>query len=779
MLLDKYGVQLDKTMEFGFDISIIDNDLQLPTCDRMIWSNLRAIPDNWYNMDGAGLMILELDHPIHLIQTITLTPGSITANRGTLQINPILSPEDAQYGKLLWTVINGTGRAEISPTGLVTALSNGTVTVKVIDFDQPWMEATTTVTISGQTMHEDELWNTYNLIKNWDFTSDLTNWDYWLDAGMADNQAPPIVSNGIASMTAGLSSDGYGWHYTFSQKDLKAEANVPYILKFKSWSSAPRSNGLIFEDSPLNNYTRYGASTDAESIKGRAEWLYYTSTEPRWFTFLVVFDKMVPTTVQKIQWNLSTSTAITYLDSVILIKDGNSSTNTDYIILSTKEINMKETVASASMDITSNTNWEVRSDQTWLTVNPPMGTGNQTITFTARGNPAFSSRTATATVFAASLDPQTITVTQDAKQDIPTEPGDTIVENWSSEAWNSYNLIKNWDFTTDLTNWEYWLDAGIAGDKAPLVGSNGTVSMTTCVSPDGHGWHYTLMQKHLKAEANVPYTLKFKSWSSVPRSNGLFFEDSPQNNYTRYGASTDAESINGRAEWAYYTSSEPRWFTFHVVFDKMVPTTVQKIQWNLSTATATSYLDSVILIKDADLLLIKEAELQLSANHLSIGASEANSMVKVSSNTNSMAISDQSWLTVNPPTVTGNQIITITSQANSSNSSRTATVTLYPAGMELKTITITQESTTGVDPLVEDQNLRIFPNPSFRKIKIELNKMPRDKTYLTVTDLTGRTIVKQLIESKEQWIDLEGNPPGIYLINTNLKGSKTQKIILK
>lgn len=659
-----------------------------------------------------------------------------------------------------------------------------TVTVYAASLDQQTIKVTQEArqglpTDPGTTTYgenwSDEVWNYFNLIKNWNFTSGLESWGGWVDTNVP-GQTAPVVTNGVVSMTTGLSMDS--WHYQHFQSGLKAEANVPYILKFKSWSSAARSNEVVFEDSPQNNYNRYGASTDPESANGWSNWIYSTTTEPRWFTFHVTFDQMVPTTEQKIQWMLSNAKATTYLDSIILVKDGDStSINTDYLILSANTLSMEETEASATVNITSNTNWEVRSDQNWLTVSPATGTGSQMVTFTASANPVFTNRSAKVTIYAASIDPQTITVIQNAKQGIPIEPGDSIVEIWSSEAWDSYNLIKNWNFTSDLySSWGGWVDPSVPGQTPPVI-INGVVSMTTGLSTDA--WHYQHNQLGLKAEANVPYTLKFKSWSTANRSNSVDFEDDPENGYNRYGASTYLQSVNGRSEWIYYTSTEPNWFTFHVVFDQMKANTIQKIQWMLSTSNATVYLDSVILIKDADLLLIKDADLILSSNHVNIGAEKDSTSVNVISNTNSMAISDQSWLTVNPPNVTGNQTITIATEANSSNKIRTATVTIYPAGMASKTITITQESTTGINPVLNDQQLMVYPNPTSGRLKLIFDQIPFVGTYLTVNDVTGKIILKQLIQNKEEWIDLSGNKPGVYLIKTNLKDIKVQKILLK
>jgi uncharacterized protein YjdB len=54
----------------------------------------------------------------------------ITVNGGTLQMYAHIDPHDATDQTVTWSVINGTGTASISASGLLTAITNGTVTVK-------------------------------------------------------------------------------------------------------------------------------------------------------------------------------------------------------------------------------------------------------------------------------------------------------------------------------------------------------------------------------------------------------------------------------------------------------------------------------------------------------------------------------------------------------------------------------------------------------------------------------------------------------------------------
>jgi len=92
---------------------------------------------------------------------------------------------------------------------------------------------------------------------------------------------------------------------------------------------------------------------------------------------------------------------------------------------------------------------------------------------------------------------------------------------------------------------------------------------------------------------------------------------------------------------------------------------------------------------------------------------------------------------------------------------------------------IVEKDLTGIDPIISDQKLNIYPNPTTGKVKLVFDQIPQGGETLTVNDFTGKTILTQSIQNKEEWIDLKGNSPGVYLIRTNMKDFKVQKIILK
>jgi hypothetical protein len=71
---------------------------------------------------------------IVLITEIVITSAgnatTITTNGGTFQMSATVLPANATDRTVTWSVISGTGNATINASGLLTAVANGTVTVK-------------------------------------------------------------------------------------------------------------------------------------------------------------------------------------------------------------------------------------------------------------------------------------------------------------------------------------------------------------------------------------------------------------------------------------------------------------------------------------------------------------------------------------------------------------------------------------------------------------------------------------------------------------------------
>jgi len=159
-----------------------------------------------------------------------------------------------------------------------------------------------------------------------------------------------------------------------------------------------------------------------------------------------------------------------------------------------------------------------------------------------------------------------------------------------------YNLITNGnlDADTDLESWKF----GPADAIQPVI-TDGHAMFP--VETAGDYWSYQFQQDKLEAVVGVPYIFSFKAWSNIDRTMIVDFED-PNNNWARYGISSDPEAQNGRADWICSLTTTPTQFKFHVTFDpKMVKeNTNQLIVFQAGAETGEIHLDAIELIKESN-----------------------------------------------------------------------------------------------------------------------------------------------------------------------------------
>jgi len=96
-----------------------------------------------------------VDNPPVEVSDISVTGTGdatiINSDEGTLQMSATVSPDDATDPSVTWSVETGTGTAAISSAGLLTAVTDGTVTVKATSVSTPAVSDELEITISNQT----------------------------------------------------------------------------------------------------------------------------------------------------------------------------------------------------------------------------------------------------------------------------------------------------------------------------------------------------------------------------------------------------------------------------------------------------------------------------------------------------------------------------------------------------------------------------------------------------------------------------------------------------
>jgi uncharacterized protein (TIGR02145 family) len=237
---------------------------------------------------------------------------AISMDNGTLQMTASILPVNATVQEVNWIVLEGTGRATINNSGLLTAKVNGTVTVKATTKDGTLLTGSMIITLSNQISSLAD----FSVIKEGDFPTngDIGGaWSTW-----TDNGGTASVVNGVCKMIPG--GVGENWHLQVKQDGWIAYNDTSYVFKFTAWSDAARVFTIDFEDAIYNNYNRFGVSTDAESVGGRSEWLVPLSTTPTTFTFHVTFDQIQANTNFLLNIMTSAASAAVYIDDISLVK---------------------------------------------------------------------------------------------------------------------------------------------------------------------------------------------------------------------------------------------------------------------------------------------------------------------------------------------------------------------------------------------------------------------------------------------------------------------------
>jgi len=103
-----------------------------------------------------GTKVITISNQAILVESVAVSGAAdavaISTYRGTLQMSALVLPANAENKAVVWSVTNGTGTATISSSGLLSALSNGTVTVKATSVSTPAINGTKVITISNQIM---------------------------------------------------------------------------------------------------------------------------------------------------------------------------------------------------------------------------------------------------------------------------------------------------------------------------------------------------------------------------------------------------------------------------------------------------------------------------------------------------------------------------------------------------------------------------------------------------------------------------------------------------
>lgn len=315
-LTNSDGGGVDLEAQIGFDVTINDSDPDNATRRRAVWANVGPdATEAWTNMDQCGIITLEGAQVIYVTDVNISVDGAITEDNQQLQINVEVLPEDATVKTVKWKVRTADGsrpRASISPSGLITPVTNEELIIYASDATDFIDSEEITVSITGQKVTAEEV----NYIKN-------GNFDVATETGApgAPWTGGSTVVDGVLNIT---NTNGQGvnpWDWTVGQninipQSLKDE---PFILKMKLWISEADTFDVDIENVG-GDYVRFGSTSDPKA-NGTSQWRWNPlTTEPTMYEIAIEnFSAMDPVLPQKFNFFAGHTNATVFIDSVYLL----------------------------------------------------------------------------------------------------------------------------------------------------------------------------------------------------------------------------------------------------------------------------------------------------------------------------------------------------------------------------------------------------------------------------------------------------------------------------
>ena len=347
------------------------------------------------------------------------------------------------------------------------------------------------------------------------------------------------------------------------------------------------------------------------------------------------------------------------------------------ITVSAKTLIFTSSATQKTFSISSNLNWTVESDETWLTVSPTSGSSDGTVTVSADENISTSQRKATITVSGGGI-VETINVTQQGAAAYLNVTPDYI----SLPAYASQTTL------TISSNTSWFVQGSTSFTFSPSSGeNNGTVTITAPTNPYQTERHY---QPIIVSGGGITQSINVSQQRaplSVSPGSLSFTSTSEQKTFNIY--TTNSSDIS----WT--VQSSETWLTVSPITGLNEGTVTVTADDNISSSQRTA----TITVSGGDVtqtIRVTQAGFvpSLTVNHsLSFSSSYERKTLIISSNTSWTAQSSETWLTVSQSSGEKNATVTVRADDNTSTTQRTATITVSGGGIT-RTVDVTQAGAT-------------------------------------------------------------------------------------
>jgi hypothetical protein len=422
--------------------------------------------------------------------------------------------------------------------------------------------------------------------------------------------------------------------------------------------------------------------------------------------------------------------------------------------------------SNSNFYVYSNVNWNISTDQSWLSVDPVNGSDSSLITITAlTENNSTGSRTATLTVTGTNVNPKTVLVNQQGTAPALSVSPQILTIGSTENGSANFNITSNVDGT--VSDDQSWLDV------SPASGTNNSTIMVAANSANA-----SESSRTATIVVNSP-TANSQIVTVIQEGTSPDLIVSPNNiSLNPLEGSNISFDITSNLSWE--ISSNVNWLSLNMLDgtgNSTIEVTAQstndnsQARYGMLTISGGNISQTVIVVQE-------KITLQASTDSLYI-ASNSNSydIFNLTSNVNWTISDNAGWLITEPTNGTGNDVITATATENNTSSNpRYATISVSSNYAEPVSVVVKQDANTGINEVFPVNSVSIYPNPVNKMIYIDIDEgLANGKIELL--NLTGSVIASKEIKANNVF-NLKKQPSGIYYIRIMSEGKMhTSKIV--
>ena len=341
---------------------------------------------------------------------------------------------------------------------------------------------------------------------------------------------------------------------------------------------------------------------------------------------------------------------------------------------------IEEQGGTVEVSLQSNGEWTIETMVEWLTVSPLSGNGDATITLTAAPNMTGNPRETE--IKAVTKDNTAVmTVTQGAMQYYVNVTPESITCEAEGGEYN-VEVLSNIEWVVITPQWV---------TSSMSSGSN-NATLTLTISPiEGEGSGSREGEVFIGSLSSASDKIRIAQ-NVAP---AMTIEITPKNLY--YVCSGETKSVTVTTEDSWTASTEEGWVILSQMEgqgDTEVNVTIEENPIYIERQASVCFTTAGGL--SAILLIRQEASpdphfLEVSPLTIQFGKEGGESSITIGCDTDWIADSGADWLTVTPPTGSGNATVTLMAEVNPISEARTAMVTVK-SGELLREVTVQQEA---------------------------------------------------------------------------------------